>query len=200
MRRGTVVLLSLLAVAGGLIAVFFLRGLLMDAKSYRVPSETMVPTIGLGDRVTLRRNAYDDTPPAIGDIVIHHPPAGAEAGNECGGGPPPVGQMCARPTPERADVSFIKRVVAGPGDRLALRGGRVVRNGEPAREPFISACSGDGCEFPRPITVPDGHYFLLGDNRGASDDSRFWGPVPVEWIQGRVEDCDVLRITCSPIR
>ena len=41
---------------------------------------------------------------------------------------------------------------------------------------------------------------MLGDNRGASDDSRFWGPVPLEWIEGRVEDCDALRISCSPLR
>ena len=70
-----------------------------------------------------------------------------------------------------------------------------------ADEPYIADCGGgEGCDFPRRITVPDGHYFLLGDNRGASDDSRFWGPVPLEWIQGRVEDCDAIRVSCSPLR
>ena len=98
-------------------------------------------------------------------------------------------------------MSFIERVVAGPGDRIVLHEGRVERDGELADEPYIADCGGfEGCNFPRPITVPDGHYFMLGDNRGASDDSRFWGPVPLEWILGRVEDCDVLRISCSPLR
>ena len=74
------------------------------------------------------------------------------------------------------------------------RGGRVVRDGELADEPYIADCGGfEGCNFPRPITCAEGHYFMLGDNRGASDDSRFWGPVPLEWIEGRVEDCDPLE-------
>jgi signal peptidase I len=188
-----------LGVVGGLIAAGFVtRTVAMDAKTYRVPSETMVPAVQVGDRVTLNLGAYDDARPQIGDIVIHHPPVGAEAG-ECGVALE-AGRMCARPTPERADASFIKRVVAGPGDRVALREGRVVRNGEPQREPYIRPCDGgEGCDFPRPITVPEGHYFLLGDNRGASDDSRFWGPVPLEWIEGRVEDCNLLRINCAPL-
>jgi signal peptidase I len=109
--------------------------------------------------------------------------------------------MCARPKGPAADVSIIKRVVAGPGDRVGMRGGVVVRDGEPADEPYVAGCGGvEACNFPRPISVPEGHYLMLGDNRGASDDSRFWGPVPVEWIEGRVEDCDFLRISCSRLR
>jgi signal peptidase I len=82
-----------------------------------------------------------------------------------------------------------------------MRDGQVVRNGEVAREPYIADCGGgEGCTFQRPITIPEGHYFLLGDNRGASDDSRFWGPIPLEWIEGRVEECDLLRVSCSPMR
>jgi len=200
MRRGTVVLLCVFGLAGALlVAGFVTRTMAMDAGDYRVPSESMIPTVEIGDRVTLNRGAYDDAAPEIGDIVIHHPPVGAEAGNECGAAPP-VGQMCERPTPERSDVQFIKRVVAGPGERVALRGGRIVRDGKPARERYVAPCEGESCDFPLPITVPDGHYVVLGDNRGASDDSRFWGPIRLEWILGRVEDCDILRVSCSPIR
>jgi signal peptidase I len=200
MRRGTVVLLTALGVLGALlVAATLIRFVGMDAGSYRVPSESMLPTVPLGDTVTLNRGAYDDAAPRIGDIVIHHPPVGAET-TECGADLA-RGQMCARPTPERLDVSFIKRVVAGPGEEVALRDGIIVRDGKPAREPYVAPCGGGaGCDFPLPITVPDGHYVLLGDNRGASDDSRFWGPVPLDWIQGRVEDCDALRLSCSPIR
>jgi signal peptidase I len=201
MRRRTVVLLSLSGALGALLlAGVLLRSLGMEAQDYRVPSEAMVPTVQIGDRVTLNLGAYEDEAPEVGDIVIHHPPRSAIEGTDCGGGTPPAGQMCARPSEERAGESFIKRVVAGPGERVSLRGGRVVRDGTPAREPYIEPCGGGAaCDFPRPITIPEGHYLLLGDNRGSSDDSRFWGPVPLAWIQGRVEDCDLLRISCSPI-
>ena len=201
MRRRTVVLLSLSGVLGALLlAAVLLRTVGMDARDYHVPSESMVPTFQIGDRVTLNLSAYEDATPEIGDIVIHHPPAGAIEGNECGRTPRP-GAMCARPQGPAAAESFIKRVVAGPGERVALRGGVIVRDGEPADEPYIADCGGgEGCDFPRPITVPEGHYVMLGDNRGASDDSRFWGPVPLEWIEGRVEDCDVIRFSCTPLR
>jgi signal peptidase I len=56
-------------------------------------------------------------------------------------------------------------------------------------EPYIAPCAGLGCDFPRPMTVPPGTYYMLGDNRGASDDSRFWGPVPGRAIVARVDRC-----------
>jgi signal peptidase I len=77
------------------------------------------------------------------------------------------------------------RVVGLGGDRLAMRRGRVIRNREEERRMRLGTCVTEACEFPREIVVPDGHVFLLGDNRGKSFDSRFWGPVPVEWIEGR---------------
>jgi len=80
-------------------------------------------------------------------------------------------------------------VVALPGQSVAIDGGRAVVDGRLASEPFISPCSDrPACELPVPITVPKGHLFVLGDNRGASEDSRFWGPVPLEAITGRVVD------------
>ena len=188
MRRRTVVLLSLLGVVGVLlVAGVLLRTFGMDAKDYRVPSESMVPTVQVGDRVTLNQGAYDDAAPEIGDIVIHHPPLGADA-NECGE-TPPAGQMCARPTPERSDVSIIKRVVAGPGEEVSLEDGVVVRDGEPADEPYIADCGGfEGCEFPRPITVPQPTLISPSSDqsswsitwlmmRGVS--TRYWGSAAI---------------------
>jgi signal peptidase I len=153
-------------------------------KPYKIPSESMVPTLQIGQRVLVNRIGSRFGDPDVGSVVVFHPPQGAE-GNRCGSGTPPPSQPCARPTPERAEVNFIKRVVAGPGDRVAVRDGHVVLNGKLQREPFTEPCDGgEGCDLPREITVPADHYFMMGDNRGSSDDSRFWGPVPREWIIG----------------
>jgi signal peptidase I len=153
-------------------------------KPYRIPSGSMLPTLDINQRVLVNRIGARFGDPEVGDIVVFHPPAGAEQGNTCGE-PKPDGQACAVPTDDRADVNFIKRVVAGPGDRLAIRNGRVILNGERQHENFIRPCGGgDDCDFPREITVPADHYFMMGDNRGESDDSRFWGPVPRDWIIG----------------
>jgi signal peptidase I len=153
-------------------------------KPYRVPSESMLPTIDVGDRVLADRH---DRSPEIGDVVIAHPPIGAIE-NRCGA---PRGEgsraPCSRATPGLSDVVFIKRVVAGPGDTIAFRDGLVIRNDRPVSEPYARRCTDDICEMPEPITVPKGTWFLAGDFRGASDDSRFWGPVPTEAITGVVK-------------
>jgi signal peptidase I len=61
----------------------------------------------------------------------------------------------------------------------------VIRNGRLQREPFAASCQpGSGCDFPRAVTVPPGDVYLMGDNRGNSDDSRYWGPVPRSWVIG----------------
>ena len=169
-----------------------------DTTVMTIPSESMEPTLSAGERITVNRDAYRDNPPHRGDLVIHHPPVGAEQSNACGSGPPPPSQACERPTERRSGVLIVKRVVAGPGDRLAVRNGLVVLNGERQREPHTAPCGGgEACDFPREITVPPNHYFVMGDNRGSSDDSRFWGPVKRAWIVGRIDECTVLRLRCS---
>jgi signal peptidase I len=184
-------------VAAALLAILFV-GVIVALhplfKRYRVPSESMEPTIRLGDEVNLNRGET----PAIGDIVIFHPPTGAESA-QCGSRPA-GGQPCAQPTADESDVLFIKRIVAGPRDQVAFKSGRTVRNGSPVNEPFVDDCGDEACDLPRPATVPDGMYFMVGDNRDASDDSRFWGPVPGDWIVGRVERCHALYFACSPAR
>ena len=156
-------------------------------KPYRIPSESMVPTLTVGQRVLVNRIGTRFGEPSVGDVLVFHPPVGAESatGDQCGEQPKP-GAACDKPTPQRADVNFIKRVVGGPGDTIAVRDGRVIRNGKPTKEPFISDPyvddAGAGCNFRNPITIPPGHYFMMGDNRGESDASIFWGPVPEPWI------------------
>jgi signal peptidase I len=160
---------------------------------YRVPSRTMEPTLPIGTTTVVKKEA-----PAVGAIVVFHPPKGFAA-RECGPKPhvvTPGGAACNAPIPEQANVELIARVVGGPGDEIDIRGGRVYRKadgvGAFVREggSYIRACSATahGCSFPVPIKIPSGYWFTMGDNRGESDDSRFWGPVPTGWAVGRVTD------------
>jgi signal peptidase I len=171
-----------------IVGAALLLALLIQAflvKPYRIPSASMEPTLAIGQRVLVNRlgNRFND--PHVGEIVVFHPPAGAEraGGDQCGA-QPPEGQVCMRETPQEAGTTFIKRVVAGPGDRIRIVSGHVIRNGRRTAEPFIRQCTGGGCDFPREVTVPPRHWFVMGDNRGDSDDSRFWGPVPRSWVIG----------------
>lgn len=149
----------------------------------------MEPTLQVGDRVLVNRFSHRlGSDPEVGDIVVFHPPSGADAAPpRCGkpgqgvGSPTP----CSRPTSTASSQTFIKRVVGVAGDRIAIRDGHVIRNGKLEKEPFVAACgSGGECNLPRAISVPVGSVFLMGDNRGMSQDSRFWGPVPVSWVIG----------------
>ena len=83
-------------------------------------------------------------------------------------------------------MNFIKRIVAGPGDEIYdHRRARDPQRQCARRTPTsASAARAPECNFPTPIKIPAGHWFMMGDNRGESDDSRFWGPVPTGWIIG----------------
>ena len=155
-------------------------------KPYRIPSGSMLPTLKIGQRVLVNRlgNRFND--PKIGEIVVFHPPAGAEGtGDTCGDTNRSPGKACDKPTPQKASENFIKRVVGLPGDKLSIQDGHVIRNGKRESDPYIAPCAGgSACNLPQTITVPPDHYFMMGDNRGASDDSRYWGPVPRKWIIG----------------
>src|SRR5688572_21573310 len=105
----------------GLVAAAWLWALLtlLGTELRRIPSESMAPTYTVGDRILVDTGAYDDADPEIGDVVVFHPPSGAELGARCGVEPPP-GSACPEPTPDGSDIEFIKRVVAGPGDALSM--------------------------------------------------------------------------------
>jgi signal peptidase I len=155
-------------------------------KPYRIPSPSMVPTLHIGQRVLANRLS---TSPGVGDIIVFHPPKGADpptpiCGNPSQGGGHPG--PCDTPTPGESSQTFIKRVVGVPGDRISIVNGHVIRNGVQEKDSYIAPCQGDSsCNFQQTIVIPPGHYFMMGDNRGESDDSRFWGPVPQSWIIGK---------------
>lgn len=165
---------------------------------YKVTSGSMEPTLQVGQQV----GTLSSGRPVVGDIVVFHPPAGARAHDPvCGSGLQGSGtrQPCDAPAGQETGSVFIKRVVAGPGDSIAIVDGHAVRNGVRESDPYIAPCSqGAACSFPTPVTVPAGEYYVLGDNRGVSDDSRFWGPVPAAWIIGIVVHCSLLGTFCHP--
>jgi signal peptidase I len=170
------------------VAVAIALALLIQAffvKPYRIPSPSMVPTLAIGQRVLTNRL---DTHPSLGDVVVFHPPAGADPAEPiCGDSQQGTDhpQACDQSTAKESSQTFIKRVVGLPGDRISISNGRVIRNGVMEKAPYAEPCGGGpNCNFPDTITVPAGHYFMMGDNRGESDDSRFWGPVPQKWIIG----------------
>ena len=170
-----------------------------DTRRFRTPSEAMAPTLSVGSHITINEDAYDDADPQVGDIVVVHPPKGALGleGPLCGrrldGN-----RLCDSPSGGPADVFFVKRIVALPGERLRVVDGKVIRDGRRLAEPYAQECGGgSNCTFRGEITIPADHYFLMGDNRGASDDSRFWGPVPRHQILGRADDCWPLGLRCE---
>jgi signal peptidase I len=145
----------------------------------------MIPTLEVGQQVLVNRFIYDFSDPSVGDIVVFHPPAGSDdAENRQCGVTKPSTEACPRPTPAESDETFIKRIVAGPGDRLRIIHGHPIVNGRSVDGGWtIEPCA--GCSLPRAITIPPDHYFVMGDNRPNSDDSRFWGPIPRGWIVGQ---------------
>jgi signal peptidase I len=159
-------------------------------KPYKIPSTSMLPTLIIGQRVLANRL---DTSPGLYDVVVFHPPHGADnsadpvCGNNLQGesNDIPLKQPCDQPTKAESSQTFIKRVVGLPGDVLQINKGHVIRNGKLEQDSFIEPCGGaPTCTFPGKIKVPAGDYYMMGDNRGGSDDSRFWGPVPQKWIIG----------------
>jgi signal peptidase I len=195
--------------AGGILELAAIVGLAIGlalliqafvVKPYQIPSPSMVPTLDVGQRVLVNRFIYHLKDPSIGDIVVFHPPEGAVGiGAECADRHAGEGTSvpCDRSTPQEAGTNFIKRIVARPGDRLKIIDGRPLvrsqvsakewRENKPPEESYIDPCGAGSsvpCNMRTPITVPQGDYFMMGDNRGHSDDSRLWGPVPRSWIVG----------------
>ena len=171
--------------------------LLPEVERLRVPADGMEPTLREGSSFDLNNAAYDGKAPARNDIVVLYAPAGARCGASIG-----PNDLCPAPADRRSEDRYVQRIVAGPGDRVRIRGGRAIVNGEGLEEPYASCAGGGvgGCDLRKEVTVPDDHWFTLGDNRGSSIDSRFFGPVPTEWLVGRVEDCELAGLRCSPRR
>jgi signal peptidase I len=131
---------------------------------FYIPSESMVPTLEVGDRVLANKFVYRFEAPARGDIVVFN----AVEGN--------------------TQKTLIKRVIGLPGNKIALRRGELFLNGQRHNEPYVvnKPCvrgTPKTCSY-GPVRVPKGHYFVMGDNRAKSADSRYVGPISGDDIKG----------------
>ena len=149
------------------------------AKPYRIPSPSMEPTLHcakpvafcqgrFNDRVIANRLAYRFADPKRGQIVVFEAPTAAK---RCG--------------PGDGGSTFVKRIIGLPGERVSERDGVVFVNGRRLVEPYVDAAlrGRETASWPR---VTRGHYFVLGDNRTHSCDSRTWGTVPRSNLIGPV--------------
>jgi signal peptidase I len=174
-----------------IVVAALLLALLVQAfvvKPYRIPSGSMLPTLHVNQRVLVNRIGMHFGSPRLGQIIVFHPPKNFDQGcaNPTQGPDEPAAQACdvAQATP--SSQTFIKRLVGLPGDRLSIVGGHVIRNGVPERDRYTVACNrGAACNLATTIKVPAGDYYMMGDNRPDSEDSRYWGPVPRKWVIGR---------------
>ncbi len=179
----------LLIVVAALGLALIVEGFLV--KPYKIPSASMVPTLAIGQRVLVNRLELHFTGLHVGDILVFHPPTDFEqcANPDQGQVDAPAGpqQACdATQTADSSSQTFIKRLVGLPGDHLQIVNGHVIRNGVAERDSYIVPCHADAdCNYPATIVVPRGDYYMMGDNRPDSQDSRFWGPVKRSWIIGK---------------
>ena len=182
--------------------------------AFWIPSTSMVGTLLVSDRVVVNRFAYRFMSPRRGDIVVFKPP----------------------PTADKEGKEFIKRLIGLPGDRIRITNGQLYVNGQAVSEPYIR--ERPNRNFPRvsfgpgeriftqydsvtglpvqltirdgDVIVPEGHYFMLGDNRNQSHDGREWGFVPegniigramfIFWPPGRVRVLYAPDVTYGPGR
>lgn len=153
-------------------------------KPFKIPSESMVPTLEIGQRVLVNRAGLHFGDPERGDVMVFKPPKGADSAI-CGTAHSSR-QGCPKSTEGKSATNFIKRVVAVGGDRITIKAGRVYIDGKRQAEPFINPSTDcQVCNLPEEVKIPADHYYMMGDNRGQSSDSRDWGPVPRENMIGK---------------
>jgi signal peptidase I len=130
-------------------------------QTFWIPTASMAPTLAVDDRVVIDKLSYRLREPRRGEIVVFRAPARADL----------------------AGTDLIKRIVALPGERISVRSGRVVVDGKVLPERYLPA-GRHSFDF-LPYRVPEGSYFVMGDNRSVSNDSRIFGPVRRRDIVGR---------------
>jgi signal peptidase I len=156
-RKAGVAELVFTAAVAFVLVFGFVRPFVVEA--YRIPTESMVPTLEVGDRVLANKFIYRFTEPERWDIVVFDS------------------------VDEDDDQTLIKRVVGVAGDEIQVQGGVLYVNDEAQEEAYLNDAD-QSRSFYAPTVVPEGHIFVMGDNRGNSADSRVFGPLPLENLKG----------------
>lgn len=141
-----------------LFGLFIYTSLNLVVARIRVESVSMAPTLEPGDYLAVSRLAYNKSLPQIGEIVVFRYPLDPS-------------------------VQYIKRVIGTAGDSIFISNGIVYINGSELSEPYVSSAPIYTYQMDK---IPEGHFFVLGDNRNRSADSHIWGLVPIENLVGRV--------------
>jgi signal peptidase I len=152
--------LGLIAIA--LVLAFLIRTFIAEPRY--IPSDSMVPTLHTDDRLVVEKVSYYFHPPHSGDIIVFQPPEELQRRGY------------------HKDQAFIKRVIGEPGKIVAINSGKVYINGKHLKENYIAEPPNQ--PFP-PVQVPENEFFVMGDNRNDSNDSRYWGFLPRKNIIGR---------------
>lgn len=161
------------------ILALFIRTWVVQA--FKIPTGSMEQNLLIGDHLLVNKFVFS---PTSSDLEYWVLPNGAVD----------RGDVVVFKFPEEPERDFIKRVIGLPGETLEVRRKRVYIDGEVLDEPYLSGqmttFESEALLVERrdnfgPFTVPDGHYFVMGDNRDNSQDSRFWGPLPHAHLKGK---------------
>jgi len=156
----------LLVIGGALLVALLVRTFFIQA--FWIPSDSMEPTLHKGDRVLVNKLSYKLHDVHRGDVIVFKRPDAARSAN-----------------PDDDIEDLIKRVIGLPGDTIETVDGVININGDPLPEPYLpEGTRSDSPPVERQV-VPEGHYFVMGDNRGNSQDSRYFGPIEEGLIVGR---------------
>lgn len=152
----------------------FIRTFIVQA--FKIPSGSMLETLQIGDHLLATKFAYGIKIPFTDKYLFR-------------GDDPQRGDVIIFPYPNDPDVDYIKRIVGVPGDVIEIRDKQFYRNGQPIREAYVIHTDPEGVEPVRdnygPVTIPPDKYFVMGDNRDNSMDSRFWGLVDRDSIKAK---------------
>ena len=171
-----------------LLAMALLLALEFSAQNYRVEGSSMYPTMREGEYLIVNKLVYASVHGDLFDFSLPFTRTADAAGDGAAPardfifGPPEHGEIIIFHSPRNRERYFVKRVIGVPGDVLEIRNGQVIRNGEPIEEPYVTNHSS---RSQSEIEIPQGRYYVLGDNRRGSNDSRDWGLVPDEDVIGR---------------
>ncbi|MEX5213499.1 MAG: signal peptidase I [Nitrospiraceae bacterium] len=180
------------AIVVAMLLAFAIRVFVVQA--FKIPSGSMIPTLLIGDHILVSKLAYGIQWPTNCKIQMNLPPISCySSATVVSFGAPQRGDVIVFRYPEDEEKDFIKRIVGLPGDTIHIRNKTILVNGQPMDDHAFTQRVDpgiiDGHINPRdnfgPVTVPDDSYFVMGDNRDQSLDSRFWGFVRVEKIRGK---------------